>query len=98
MATLVYLDTNHERGARIAAAINKIRDGLAELEREDGLRAQTIGVSAAEFGYQFGIASATEAQAFSDRWTFAVAPTTTMAAFYEFLDATVDGAGSTAAV
>lgn len=98
MATLVYLDTNHERGARIAAAINKLRDGRAELEREFGLRGQTIAVSAAEFGAQFGIADAAQAQAFNDRWTFAVAPTSTMASFYEFLDATVDGAGSAAGV
>ena len=94
MATLVYLDTNNERGAQISEAINQIRDGLATLNRFDGLRAQLISVSAAEFGAQFGIANSTEAQAFNDRMGAITAGTYT--GLSDFLDATVDGEGSIA--
>lgn len=94
MATLVYLDTNNERGELIAAAINQIRDGLSVLERFDGLRAQLIAVSAAEFGSQFGIADAAEAQAFNDRMGAITGGVYT--GLPDFLDATVDGVGSVA--
>lgn len=92
MSLLVHLDTNHERGAIIAAAIAGLRDGIATLREYEGMRAETIGVSAAKFGTEFGIASAPEAQAFSDRWGAIAAGTYT--GLNDFLNATLAGAGS----
>jgi len=68
MATLVHLDTSNVRGERVAQSLANIRDGLATLKELDGQRAQTIAVSATEFGAAFGIADPSEAQAMSDRW------------------------------
>lgn len=92
MATLVHLDTNNTRAAEVAEAINQIRDGLAVLEEYDGMRAQCIAVSALKFGTEFGIADATEAQAFNDRWAAITAGTFT--GVTDFLDATLDGPSS----
>jgi len=66
MATICTIDRNNVRGEEIAAAIDHIRDGLAVLKKFDGMRAETIAVSAANFGTVFGITA--EAQAMSDRW------------------------------
>jgi len=65
MAVIVKVDTNNARGAEIAEALESIRSGLATLHKLDGLRAQTIAVSATEFGNAFGVTA--EAQALSDR-------------------------------
>jgi hypothetical protein len=91
MSLLVHIDTNHERGAVINAAVDQIRDGLATLRKFDGMRAETIGVSAATFGAEFGIANATEAQAMSDRWGAIAAGTYT--GLTDFINATLGGAG-----
>ena len=65
MADIVTVDTNNARGAEIADALESIRSGLAKLHKLDGLRAQTIAVSATAFGDAFGVTA--NAQALSDR-------------------------------
>ena len=65
MASIVKVDTNNERADELATALENIRSGLATLHKLDGLRAQTITVSATEFGTVFGVTA--EPQALSDR-------------------------------
>lgn len=84
MALLINVDSSTYRGAEIAKAIQQIRDGLAIFDKYNGLRAQTIGVSAAKFGEVFGIANPVEAQAMSDRWSSIVAGN--YAGFSDFID------------
>ncbi|MBK8132599.1 MAG: hypothetical protein IPK48_07750 [Gammaproteobacteria bacterium] len=84
MALLISVDSSTFRGAEITKAIQQIRDGLAVFDKYDGLRAQTIGVSAAKFGEVFGIADPTEAQALSDRWASIVAGN--YSGFTDFID------------
>jgi hypothetical protein len=85
MAVICTIDRNNGRGNEIAEAIEKIRDGLAVLRKYDGMRAETIGVSAINFGTVFGITA--EPQAMSDRWGALAAGTYTGLA--DFLNATV---------
>jgi len=87
MALLISVSDANILGNQLNFAINQIRDGLAFFEKYDGLRAQTIGVSAAEFGETFGIANTTEAQALSDRWAAIAGATYT--GLSDFIDATV---------
>ena len=87
MALLVNVSDANILGNQVNFAINQIRDGLAFFEKYDGLRAQTIGVSATLFGETFGIADPTEAQALSDRWSAVAAGTYT--GLSDFVDATV---------
>jgi hypothetical protein len=65
MAAIVKVDSKNARGAELADALESIRAGLATLHKLDGLRAQTIAVSATEFGATFGVVA--EPQALSDR-------------------------------
>jgi hypothetical protein len=92
MALIAHIDTNHERGAVISAAVDQIRDGLATLKKFDGMRAECIAVSAINFGAEFGVADATEAQAMSDRWGAISAGTYT--GLTDFINATLGGAGA----
>jgi hypothetical protein len=85
MAVICTIDRNNGRGNEIADAIENIRDGLAVLRKYDGMRAETIGVSAINFGAVFGITA--EPQAMSDRWGALAAGTYTGLA--DFLNATV---------
>ena len=85
MAVIVEIDRNNSRGEELAAAIESIRDGLAVLKKYDGMRAETIAVSAQNFGTVFGITS--EPQAMSDRWNAISAGTYTGLA--DFLNATI---------
>ena len=87
MALLINVSDANILGNQVNFAINQIRDGLAFFEKYDGLRAQTIGVSAATFGETFGIADPTEAQAMSDRWGSIAAGTYT--GMSDFIDATL---------
>ncbi len=87
MALLVHVKDSNILGNQLNFAINQIRDGLAFFEKYDGLRAQTIGVSAATFGSTFGIDDPTEAQALSDRWGSIAAQTYT--GLSDFIDATL---------
>lgn len=73
MASLVSVDSSKVRGAEMAKAVQQIRDGLAFFHKYNGLRAQTIGASAAKFGEVFGIENTGQAQAMSDRWSSIVA-------------------------
>lgn len=66
MAVICTIDRNNVRGDEIAGAIDNIRDGIATLRKFDGMRAETIAVSATEFGTVFGVTA--EPQALSDRW------------------------------
>ena len=85
MAVICTIDRNNARGEEIAAAIDKIRDGLATLKKFDGMRAQAIAVSAVYFGTTFGVTA--EPQAMSDRWNAIAAGTYTGLA--DFINATV---------
>lgn len=84
MALLIEVDSSSYRGAEISKAIQNIRDGLAVFDKYDGLRAQSIGVSAAKFGEVFGIADPSQAQAMSDRWSSIAAGNYT--GFTDFID------------
>ena len=85
MAVICTIDRNNVRGNEIADAIDNIRNGLAVLKKFDGMRAETIAVSAANFGTVFGITA--EAQAMSDRWNAIAAGTFT--GLSDFLNATI---------
>jgi hypothetical protein len=85
MALTCTIDRNNSRGDEIADAIEMIRDGLAVLKKYDGMRAETVAVSAQNFGTVFGITS--EPQAMSDRWNAISAGTYTGLA--DFLNATI---------
>ena len=85
MAAIVTIDKNNIRGAEIADAIDAFRDGLAVLKKFDGMRAESIGVSAVNFGTVFGVTA--EPQAMSDRWGAIAAGTYT--GLNDFLNATV---------
>jgi len=68
MAEIVTLDRNASHAAgQIAQAIDLLRNGLAKLERMDGLRAQSIAESPAVMASNFGVENDAEAQALSDR-------------------------------
>ena len=47
MAVLVHVSRTNDRGRRLAESIQLIRSGLAVFDELDGMRAQTIAVSAA---------------------------------------------------
>ena len=85
MALIVTIDRNNVRGNEVADAIEKIRDGLAVLKKFDGMRAETVAVSAVNFGTVFGITA--EPQAMSDRWGALAAGTYT--GLTNFLNATI---------
>ena len=87
MASLVHINKASARGRAVADAIDQIKRGMAYLKEQDGMRAQTIAVSAAKFGEEFGIADPGEAQAFSDRW--APIAQDSFAGLRDFLDATL---------
>lgn len=85
MAVIVTIDRNNVRGNEVAAAIDMLRDGLAVLKKFDGMRAESVSVSAQNFGTVFGITA--EPQAMSDRWGALAAGTYTGLA--DFLNATI---------
>jgi hypothetical protein len=87
MAALVKISRSEPRGDQILAAIAEIRNGLAVIEKFNGMRAQTIGANdgAATFAATFGVT--TEPQAFSDRW--AAIADKNYAGLSDFLDATI---------
>jgi len=69
MALIAKVDPTATAAARqTVEAINLFRACIGKLESLDGLRAQSIGVSAAEVQMLFGVEDATQAQALSDRW------------------------------
>lgn len=85
MAVVCTIDRNNVRGDEVATAIDNIRNGLAVLKKYDGMRAETVAVSATNFGSVFGITA--EPQAMSDRWGALAAGTYT--GLGDFLNATI---------
>ena len=73
MAAIVYIYANNQTGQEALGAIRQISAGFATLDRLDGLRANSIGVSAATMQSNFGALDTTQAQALSDRMAAAVA-------------------------
>jgi len=73
MADIVYIYANNQTGQEALGAIRQISSGLATLDRLDGLRANSIGVSAAQMQANFGTLNAAQAQALSDRWAGIIA-------------------------
>jgi len=67
MADIVYIYANNQTGQEALSAIRQIAQGLATLNRLEGLRANSIGVSAETMQNNFGTLNAAQAQALSDR-------------------------------
>lgn len=67
MAQIVYINTGGN-GARVLAALQQIRSGIAVLQELDGLRAESIGAGVATMAQNFNASSESDAQALSDRW------------------------------
>ena len=65
MATIIYLDMTKQRASEINTAIAQIRDGLAVLEKYDGMRAEARAVDEATVNSIFGC---TDGNTFSDLW------------------------------
>lgn len=68
MADIVYIYANNQTGQEALGAIRQIAQGFATLDRLEGLRANSIGVSAATMQSNFGTLDTAQAQALSDRW------------------------------
>jgi hypothetical protein len=68
MADIVYIYSTNQTGQEALGAIRQISQGFATLDRLDGLRANSIGVSAAVMQSNFGTLDTAQAQALSDRW------------------------------
>ena len=67
MADIVYIYSTNTTGQETLGAIRQIAQGLATLDRLDGLRANSIGISAATMQSNFGTLDTAQAQALSDR-------------------------------
>lgn len=67
MADIVYIYANNMTGQEALGAIRQISQGFATLDRLDGLRANSIGTSAAVMQTNFGTLNTDQAQALSDR-------------------------------
>ena len=67
MADIVYIYNTSSTGQEALGAIRQISSGLATLDRLDGLRANSIGVSSAVMQSNFGTLDTVQAQALSDR-------------------------------
>jgi hypothetical protein len=68
MADIVYIYSSSQTGQEALGAIRQIAQGFATLDRLNGLRANSIGVSAAVMQSNFGTLNTDQAQALSDRW------------------------------
>lgn len=68
MADVVKIDRTNSNGAEVLAAAQMIAAGLAILWKLNGLRANAIGVGAAEVQAVFGVDTSGHAQTLSDRW------------------------------
>jgi len=67
MADIVYIYSTSSTGQEALGAIRQISSGLATLDRLDGLRANSIAISAATMQNNFGTLDTAQAQALSDR-------------------------------
>lgn len=99
MADIVYIYSTNQTGQEALSAIRSIAQGLATLDRLDGLRANSIGQSAATMKSNFGTLTDAQAQILSDRlagivawWNGEAAWMTTAAevrqALHDLVDAT----------
>lgn len=68
MASIVYINRQVPGGSEIWHALDRIRQGIGELEELDGLRAQAIGAGQGTMQSVFGCGTTAEAQALNDRW------------------------------
>lgn len=73
MATIVYVSTANQNAQALKGALDQVARGLSEIQRLNGLRANSIGTSAAVMATNFGVSDTTQAQALSDRWAAVVA-------------------------
>ena len=73
MADIVYIYANNQTGQETLGAIRQISQGFATLDRLEGLRANSIGVSAATMQSNFGTICTAQAQILSDRWAAVLA-------------------------
>lgn len=86
MAQIVYVSPNNRNGAEVMQAIQQIRRGFGTLRELDGLRAESIAVSAQQMADNFGITDAAQAQALSDRWDTVITALDEAAAASSFRD------------
>lgn len=68
MALIVRITSNNPQGQQVMNALAQIREGVATLEKFDGLRLEAVGAGQATMADIFGVASNEQAQAMSDRW------------------------------
>jgi kynureninase len=68
MADIVYIYSTNQTGQEALGAIRQIGAAFATLDKLDGLRANSIGQSAATMKNNFGTLTDAQAQALSDRW------------------------------
>ena len=68
MATIVRITRTVPSGLEMFSALMQIRNGIGKLKELDELRANAIGMSAAEMVSVFGLASEVDAQTINDRW------------------------------
>jgi hypothetical protein len=68
MADIVYIYSTNQTGQEALGAIRAINQGFATLDKLDGLRANSIGVSQEVMQSNFGTLNTAQAQALSDRW------------------------------
>jgi len=70
MASIIKIAPNNVYGSRVVTALDQIRQGLGTLQELNGLRDQAIaaGDSGTTMKAVFGVTSAADAQALSDRW------------------------------
>ena len=73
MADIVYIYSTNQTGQEALGAIRQISQGFATLARLDGLRANSIAISAATMQSNFGALDTAQAQALSDRMAGIVA-------------------------
>lgn len=97
MASLVYIDRSKTLGRETLNALKLISQGLAELKKVDGPRAQLIGVGdgAVSMQHSFGTDSPASAQALSDRIAAYLAQSDTNFVLHDLTDATIDGSAPT---
>lgn len=73
MASIVYINSSNPNGARVLSALRQVKAALGDLEEMDGLRANSIGISAATVTSNFGVQDDAQAQIFSDRMSAFIA-------------------------
>ena len=67
MADIVYIYSTNQTGQEALGAIRQIAQGFATLNRLEGLRANSIGISQEVMQSNFGTLNTAQAQALADR-------------------------------